>query len=398
MVYRRSRTNVRKPMRRRATRSGRPSTRRRTVRRTSTRSKPCVCPGPPSPGAKFAFAQIDPFHTLATGAKIPDSNTIPSISNTDVDIVTIQNASNNAWFAAVAFRPQYRGGTVVGTPSAGGVTWGVNYSDNTNNRSKYTQYSQQIELTRPVAHAIRMTSPVAPTTATGFVHIGLATEALTTGSWDYPANPSEMANLQFYRRVTLASLTQSPLTVINKWLDDTGFRYSSSTQTLTNNGAAGTLADPQWISFNTDYGWASIIIMLEGTPGTTANVLSVEHLLITEGIPKRTALLIGTQAASNSPGIMSAVNHVSVNAEPFHNESEQESYVGNLLNQLGEGAVEAGAQVYQEVVLPLAAKVGRVVMTTAGNQMLNAIAGRAGLTGINANANRLSLANRPAPR
>jgi len=391
MVYRRSRTNIRKPMRRRATRSGRPSTRRRTVRRTSTRSKACVCPGPPSPGAKFAFAQIDPFHTLATGAKIPDSNTIPSVSNTDVDIVTVQNASNAAWFAAVAFRPQYRGGVVTGSPTVGGVTWGVQYSDNTSNRSKYNLYSAQIELTRPVAHAIRMTSPVAPTTATGFVHIGLATEALTTGSWDYPANPSEMANLQFYRRVTLASLTQSPLTVINKWLDDTGFRYSSSTQTLTNNGAAGALADPQWISFNTDYGWASIIIMLEGTPGTVANVLSVEHLLITEGIPKRTGVLIGTQAAASSPGIMSAVNHVSVNSEPFHNEAEQQGYVGGLLNTLADGAMEAGAQVYQEVVVPLAARAGRVAMSTAGQMAMNAVMGRGGLPGVNSNPNRLAL-------
>ena len=39
-----------------------------------------------------------------------------------------------------------------------------------------------------------------------------------------------MRDLPFYRKVTLASLTQSPLTVVNKFLDQTAFRYTDPSE------------------------------------------------------------------------------------------------------------------------------------------------------------------------
>jgi len=397
MVYRRSRTNIRKPMRRRATRSGRPSTRRRTVRRTSTRSKACVCPGPPSPGAKFAFAQIDPFHTLATGAKIPDSNTIPSVSNTDVDIVTVQNASNAAWFAAVAFRPQYRGGVVTGSPTVGGVTWGVQYSDNTSNRSKYNLYSAQIELTRPVAHAIRMTSPVAPTTATGFVHIGLAVESrvnsIAGALPDLPLTVNAMTGLAHYARFTLASLTQSPVTVINKWIDETGFRYDDP-RSGPNYASGGTTpftaVQPIQSTFNFGQSWATIVVMVEGQ-STGSSPISFEHLLLTECIPRKDAFILGTQAAPNSPGTMSAVSQMSASGDFAHTEAGQESYINKSLAALAEGAKTAGAQVYDNVAVPLLQRAGNMAVNYATNVAIASLAGYAGISGVNSNPGRLAL-------
>lgn len=42
-----------------------------------------------TPSAKFAMAQLDPFDPAVAGAKIPDSNTMPSISSSDIDILSV---------------------------------------------------------------------------------------------------------------------------------------------------------------------------------------------------------------------------------------------------------------------------------------------------------------------
>jgi len=392
MAYTRKRSSSRVARRRSVRRrTTAPVRRRKSTRTGRPRRMACHCPGDLSPGAKFALAQLDPYDVKVTGAKIPDSNTIPSISNTDVDLISMTSPATVSWFGATAFRPNFRGGVVIGTATAGGVTWGATYSSNAIDRTKYSQYTSAIELSRPVAHAIRITSQVAPTTATGFVHVGIATESLSKGTWDYPATVAEMAGLQFYRRMTLASLTQTPFTVINKWLDDTGFRYSSAANSLLTDGAAPVAADPGNIYFQTDYGWGAIIVMTEGVPGPSTAVLSCEHLLITEGIPKRTGVLIGTQAATSSPGTMSAVNHVSVNSEPFHSESEQDSYISRGIDLLAQGAAQAGAVVYESVAAPLLQQAGRVAVNSATRYAMNALIGVGGIAGVNSNPTRLSL-------
>ena len=73
-----------------------------------------------------------------------------------------------------AFRPYYSYATIAATPaSATAVTWGANVAANASNRRDYTAFVAQMEACRPVAHAVRLVSQLAPTSATGFVHIGL---------------------------------------------------------------------------------------------------------------------------------------------------------------------------------------------------------------------------------
>lgn len=105
---------------------------------------------------------------------------------------------------------QYTWGVVqtTGLP----LNWGATYAANSTNRSKRTAYDAAIELTRPVAHAVRLSCPLAPTQASGFVHMALATET-NWGStlWQFPNTVAQMSGCQHYKRVTLASLTQSLL-------------------------------------------------------------------------------------------------------------------------------------------------------------------------------------------
>jgi len=392
MVYLRGRTNVRKPARRRAT-ARRASTysRARKGRRSSTRPRskaPCVCPGDLTPSAKFALAQLDPFHPQALGAKIPDTNTMPSIANCSVDQVAAPLATTG-FMTGFAFRPAYNSAVIAATPvDAATVSWGLTPGANASNRRDYTAFVGQMEAVRPCAHAIRVVSQLAPTTATGFVHIGLSTESFYSApgnTWQFPTTVNTMTGLAYYKRVTLASLTQTPLTVINKWIDERGFQYQDPNQVVGITASASN-------EVNSPFGWswATIVVLIEGAPASPSP-LSAEHLLLTESIPRKDSILIGTQAAPNSPGTMSAVSTMSGDTDFSHVEAGQESHIQAGLNSFSRAAATAGEQVWNNVAAPLLQRVGSAAGTAAGNALLNAIRGRGGLPGVNSNPTRLML-------
>lgn len=391
MVYVRARGNIRRPRRRRATA-------RRATRRTSVRRRPQarrrivrkmqshVCASELTPTAKFALAQIDPFDPKCLGAKIPDSNTMPSIANQDVDQIGLSVGADAATVPyAIAFSPGYQQAVLRSGVAAGAVNWSIN---NWTNRRNLNSVVTAIEGIRPVAHAIRMSCSLAPTSTTGFVHVGLAVEnryGSAPGVPDFPQTINEMTGLPHYRRFTLASLTQSPVTAINKWIDETAFRYdaASTDQSFSDPAVALSVTN-----FNFNRSWAFIIVMVEGAPINT-NALSFEHLLSTECLPRRSAFIMGNLAAPNSPGTMSAVSSMQSETDFVHTEAEQDSYVSSALNELSRGANAAGEAVYENIARPLLNRVGNHAVNAAVNYAFNAIAGTGGIPGVNNNPNRL---------
>jgi len=385
MVYRRNyrRYTPRRYTRRRPSYSAPVRPRRRVVRRRRTptrRATKMVAPTVElTPSIKFALAQLDPFDPRCMGAKIPDSNTMPSLANSDVDIIALAAPAAAGNLVCVGFRPFYTMATVAATQGAGVVAWPATYGGSAN-RAKRTAYSNAVEVTRPVAHSIRMSSSLAPTSATGFVHIGLSVETrFNETTWTFLTTIEEMGGLAHYKRVTLASLTQSPLTVINKWIDDTAFRYSA---------VAGAAAGQTNESFQTDYGWSTIIVMVEGAP-LTSPPLSFEHILHSEGLPRKDGVFVGTSAAPNSPGILSAVSTMNGETDFAHTEADQETYIQQGAAAFARGASQAGSNLYNNVAIPLLERVGGVAVNAAMNAAAAAI--RGGLPGINANPNRLAL-------
>jgi len=380
MVYRRSSTNIRRAPRRRRQPIRRKTMRKRVTRRRAT--KPCVCPGDLTPTAKFALAQLDPFDARCQGAKVPDSNTIPSIANVDQDQVTLGTGATVGNLHGIAFFPSYTSATLVAGPGAA-LNWSINsFSARRNQPSVNTN----VEGIRPVAHAIRVSSSLAPTSTTGFIHIGLAVESSSNvpivGVPDLPTTINEMTGLPHYKRFTIASLTQSPITAINKWIDETAFRYDTVTSTPSFATTGGVQT-----ALNFLQSWATIVVIVEGAP-VSSNVLGFEHLLMSECIPKRTAFVLGTQAAPNSPGTMSAVSTMQTGTEFSHTEAEQESYISQGLQELDRGARVAGAQIWSNVAAPLLQRFGAGVVNTGTRMAVNAIMGRGGLVGVNSNPNR----------
>jgi len=378
MAFRRA-ARRRAPVRRR--RPSTPTRRRRAPTRTprGRRVAPASMRNPRQtrqmePGEKFLFAQIDPFSPECWGAKIPDSNTVPSVASQDVENVSLAltTATNmRAW----AFNPSYVTGQITSNEAAAQWVWPLAFAGGSN-RTKYTSYSGQFELNRPTAHAVRISSPVAPLNATGFVHIAIAYESYYAATtWPWPTTPGGLSGYQYYKRVTLASLTQSPLTIVNKYVDDTAFRYLSTD--------ASDIKQGNDLEFAVPHSWGTILIAVEGVGSTSP--LSIEHLLMTEAIPKSTSSMNGSTAAQFRPEILQQTSNMSSHTDFAHTEQGQGEYVAAALHQVRAGVSSAGQHLFDNVVLPYAHSIGQSAVASAVSGFQQAV----GIGGVNSNPNRL---------
>lgn len=373
--YRRSyaRSRAPAPKRRRAT-----AKRRAPSRRAKTSN--CDCGTHElSPGEKFLLAQIDPFETKALGAKIPDSSTQPSVAipcqelNYGIALTLVTDVSCSAYLPAVTQS------IIQATSGAGSWTWPAGFGGN--NWTKRTDVIAAVEAARPVAHGIRISSPVAPTTATGFVHLALAVETINGGvtTWQYPTTIAGLSGYSWYRRVTLASLTQTPITIINKYVDETAFRYLGQDVVPAASGANAN-------TFHIPLSWGALLVAVEGVPALQP--INVEMMLHLEAIPKSIGILSGSNAAPVSPAILAGAANVSANTDFAHTENEQDTYVNQALSNAAAGAAEAGNAFVMNAVLPAARGAGYSIANAA---MGAAIAGVGGILGVNANPARLAL-------
>jgi len=332
-------------------------------------------------GQKFVLAQLDPFDPKCFGAKIPDSATVPSLTVFDVENLPLSLGVSIANSRCWALLPEYTSAVIASTEGAGGWTWPAAFAG-TANRAKRTSYIANYELDRPVAHAVRISSPVAPTAATGFVHIAIAFDStLNTTTWPWATSTAGMSGYQFYKRVTLASLTQSPLTLINKFTDETAFRYSSSNVGVTAGG---------FNSGNNEFqvlrSWGALLIAVEGVNQLSS--IDIEHLLMTEAIPDPAGVLSGSTAAQAQPSLLAGAGHMSANTDFAHTEAQQDSYVQQGLNAAAQGMQAAGNEIVQEYILPIARQVGRGVASAALGYARSRLQAR-GIGGVNNNPYRL---------
>ena len=291
---------------------------------------------------------------------------------TDEYSFTITTGTN---VKCVAFNPALTSTVVPSTEGAGAWTWaaafagGVDVAQLANITAASTAY-------RTVSHGIRISSTLAPTTATGFVHIAVyAPSTYGASTWPYPTTLSQMRDLPFYRKVTLASLTQSPLTVVNKFLDQTAFRYSATDELAAgfNNTGRG--------QFQIAHSWSTIFVAVEGAP-SASNALGIEMILHTETLSKAGATNSSSPAAPGNSRLMESAAHMAANTEASHFESEQGSLYQRATDAVSEG-LQAGAENIAEWgagVLRHATE--RAVYTGAG-MLFNAVAARVGTQNVN---------------
>jgi len=272
-------------------------TSRRVAPRRSVRSRAMSSAEPNigRSGSKYIHAQADPFSEQVDGVKIPDANSQPSVAIKAEDAWTMSTGALQTSTAA-AFNPSTSKMNVQGTyASATTWTWTAAYGGSTSS-SKNSKLISDMELWRPVAHAVRITSGLAPTTTTGFIHVAVFTQALYNQStWTYPASIADLANVPGYKRIPIARLTAEGLTVVNRPLDCTSQRYVDTD--------SGGYSNADIDGFHVPYQWGSIVIAVEGAPASST-VLSVESILHMECIPRATSISTPSPAASYSPAAL----------------------------------------------------------------------------------------------
>lgn len=329
----------------------------------------------------FLMAQIDPFLPSVRGVKVPDANTMESGTVQIQDEYTCNTVATevNGWL----FNPAITSFAVPGTSAPGAWTWPITYGGGSDCATK-AQFQAAYTATRCVAHAIRLSCLLAPTTVTGFVHVAVyAPATFSATTWPFPTTIAAMRDLPHYRKVTLASLTQNPLTIVNKFLDQTAFRYIDSMET---NGGYN---QSNRNSFQVTHSWASIIVAIEGAP--TASSLGVEVIQHHETLARAGTSNGSSPAAPPQQTVMTAAANIAADAPATHFESEQ----GSVLQQAAD-AVQAGARAGAENVLnaalPHLSRMGENAVYVGTAALLNYGAqrlGGGGMPGVN-NQNRLT--------
>jgi len=287
---------------------------------------------------KYELGQVNPFDNQVNGVKIPDSNTQPSDTARSEDRRSISSVALETCNAG-AFLPNLQA-VYVGATTAGSSSWtwpnafgGSALSANSAN------YISSFQGVRVAAHGIRISLQAAPTTITGFVHVCLyPVTTFTNASWDFPTTISQMAQLPWYRRFTIASLTQRSVTVVNKFLDSSATRYFDPASDLASGGND--------VSFQFGGSWCAVLVAFEGAPASTA-LLSVENLVHYETLQKIGASGSQSPAAQYNVSELEDVSRIATAGNAIFMEGEESSQIRQAMAILGRGVSAAS-----EYVLP----------------------------------------------
>lgn len=283
-------------------------------------------------GDKYVLSQADPFDENVDGVKIPDANAQPSVplkAEDTKDMAIGATHTSNCYAFNPTLVQQQVSAVPAGTDS---WTWAAAFGQSTNS-SKLTQLRSDFEMWRPVAHAIRITSALAPTAAKGFLHVCVFSQALYNQStWAYPTSVSLMQNVPGYKRIPIGRLTSEGLTVVNRPLDVTSQRYVDTD--------ADTYGNAGQMEFHTGLQWCSIIIAITGADLSTVPV-SVEQIIHCECIPRATSISQATPAAKYNVKAQMAASSAQAKTPPTALDSERlqrkSSAINTALNAIGFG-------------------------------------------------------------
>ena len=269
--------------------------------------------------SQYQLSQIDAFDPRVVGVKIPDSNAAPSCGLMVSDDISLPVPGTTGFSCAFAFQPSTSTTMITAVPgSANSWTWPVNFGGNTASQ-KFAAVNNNFDLFRPVAHGVRISSSLAATAATGFVHIAVYPSRMTRGTWDFPLTLAAMADCMWYTRITVSSLTQTPYVIQNKFLDCTSQRYID---TNTSTGRLGDNPSTAGQNFagasNIANEWCTVVIALEGanTTATLNNPISAETLVHYEALPAPLGVQAGGPAAAFDPRDMQGAAAISAQQNP----------------------------------------------------------------------------------
>ncbi len=250
----------------------------------------------------FMLAQLDPFLQEVSGCKIPDRNTMPSVTNRYRGVYTVQTDSNGN--AAFGFRPFAYGGQQLplSISAAPAITWSggasIGFPVASVMGSQYTDV-------RTVAYGLRIKYVGPRTTSGGKVHIAcVANNYLydAIGFTYWPTTPAQFENSPWYANYSLNEITEQEVVIPGRRIDEGSFRYRAPQTTV----PVGLNPVPNGVIETSD-GWGSIVIFVEAATAS-AGVLQVEYVYHFEGLvnPTGGTLIAPSPAANPDTALMDA--------------------------------------------------------------------------------------------
>jgi len=315
----------RAPVRRRRRAYARP-VRRATARRApSKRFRSTRRVAPARTLTKYELANLNPFDQRVNGVKIPDSNTQPSETTFDENRITTTIGASG--FAEVtAFLPNPTVNSVKGVGATATTwTWPAGYGGATASGNLASLKADFMGI-RPAGHGVRISCPLAPLSVTGFCHVAIVpVETYSQTTWQFPTSVTQMLNLPWYKRYTLASLTQRSITVVNKFLDATATRYFDVDSTL--------VATSGNVDFHFSGSWCAIIVAVEGAPVST-NPLTQDTIVHYEGLPTIGSTNNSTPAAQYNVNELEDVSRIATNHPGTFEEGQEDDLISSAMREL----------------------------------------------------------------
>jgi len=262
---------------------------------------------------QYLLANLNPFDQNAFGVRIPDTSCAPSSGFHLREEYTLAVNAGTDYLSGAAYMPDPLNWTNAATGTGtGACSWAY---ASVATWAKKLAVQTSFQLVRPVAHGIRLSCANAPTSQTGNVHVCLCANSTALAAPTLPGSISEMREMTGYRRQTLASLTQTPMLVVNKFMDSTANRYLDPTiSSWVSQSGGGSLAGA---ASTVAEEWMTIVVLFDGTgAAATTPELTVEVICHFEGQMKKGSFNGDSNAEPSNARILDATAFAVANCSP----------------------------------------------------------------------------------
>lgn len=223
----------------------------------------------------YLLSQTDPFFAEALGAKYPDTYSMPTATMPMRDTTTLTGFSAvDSFVGAWMVLPWAK--NVMYTPASitqpGVITWSGGSATQSN---AYTIFSSASNSYRVVGYGVRITCETALTATDGHIWVTHINQNIANDIYGFnnaPANEASISQFGMSERFPLVELTERPLVVCGRRVDDGALRFRDDGYPATASPYA-----------ETGTGWCDIVIFVRGV----ANIpkITIERIVHIEYIP-----------------------------------------------------------------------------------------------------------------
>jgi len=271
----------------------------------------------------YVLATVNPFHTDAAGARIPDDSMFPSVPYNATTRINLTTNANGA--LAFAVTPAFKQSVFVAAPanvSASGVTnWAGGSATTITN---YSAVNTSFDLARQVAWGVRIVATSALTNTAGTIYAAYVPNYYKNSILpvDWPTTPDQIVSLPWSDIYPVMELNTEPVIYPAKRIDPGSLRYRSIEYPA---------SSPNQIE--TSDGWGSFVFIISGSNAATTSI-TVEVVYRTEMMPQPTATLIstGTSYPSNTP-LMDTVSNLSSVMPLSYIDNDDPGFMTHLINE-----------------------------------------------------------------